>query len=449
MKLENNHKIIVFIIGFISTQRFLLSEIYAYICLIPLLYFIYYSFKTKQTNALAYLFIAILSMVDNGGTIYTETHSILRYVIYIISYLYLLSRMRGLNYKYLSYYLFWVTIVLILTILNIINGYSNFSTLINDLIIISLVSVIFCGRIQLFIDKKDYDFILVLLLSFCFGLILSELINVLFFMDITRGYLNYQSTKAIIMLPLIYFLLKKKIIFSILISLATVIILLNYVTRMIILSFLFALLLYIIFYLFKPKFSFRKINFVKFFFYTFFLIILIGVLFYNLQDTQFSLDSNKMTSMFLNFYNSTSLIDTIRILDPVRYVELKIVFNGELINILFGNGLGAAYFDYNNLFGFLGSNGFAFSEQELKTNVYYNFHDVWTDIAYRLGFLPVLLMIYYLSLKIGSNNFLIRVFSFLTLILFFCAFWNKSGIILIFMLLALISTLEHLVVNER
>jgi O-antigen ligase len=105
--------------------------------------------------------------------------------------------------------------------------------------------------------------------------------------------------------------------------------------------------------------------------------------------------------------------------------------------MIFGNGLGASYFDNNNTFDFVGKHDFAFSEEELESRRFYNFHDIWSDVGFRIGLAPLALLFIWLirkywKLSSRDDESFIPLFC---IVLLFCAFFSTAGIIFIFIIL--------------
>ena len=89
----------------------------------------------------------------------------------------------------------------------------------------------------------------------------------------------------------------------------------------------------------------------------------------------------KSIAFFSEFYNpeNASIYEIFKVLDPVRYAEHQIFFSRNLIEILFGNGLGAGIADIEGYLGFVNYYQSAFSQEEINTNIYFNLHDFWID----------------------------------------------------------------------
>ncbi|EOK5732206.1 hypothetical protein WM008_21565 [Vibrio vulnificus] len=380
---------------------------------------------------------------------YSETPSILRYAIYGISCLYLFSLIRGVNSYKTSVFCIWVLLILTSTFYNAISGYINFTTTTDDLLIIFLVCIVFCAKFNIDISIEDLRYLFKVLSFFVLALIASEIVNVIFFFDISQGYLNYQSTKVVILFSLVFYLINKKYLFAVVISLLTALILVNYVTRMIILVAMLTIVVYFFLYVFKPRVLLKNT------FSVFIIASMIGlfsawvILSLQTDYSTFSFTNEyKLTSMFIKFSEMTSYSDTLHSLDPVRYAELLVLAEQSLPQLLFGSGLGGAYYDSGNLFGFVGVNDFAFSEEEITSRIFFNFHDLWTDVAFRFGFVPVVVFLLYLTLKVRSPNKQIRMCSILCFLFVFCSFWSKSGILVLFYWVLLIKIVES-VESER
>ena len=89
LRLGSFQLFILITISFFGAQRFLLSDIYAYACILPFFLFILFLINDQKSNAFTFLLISIFLCVDGGGKIYSETSVYVRYIIYISAITYI------------------------------------------------------------------------------------------------------------------------------------------------------------------------------------------------------------------------------------------------------------------------------------------------------------------------------------------------------------------------
>ncbi|WP_439145975.1 hypothetical protein, partial [Vibrio sp.] len=100
------------------------------------------------------------------------------------------------------------------------------------------------------------------------------------------------------------------------------------------------------------------------------------------------------------------------------------------IGILIGNGLGSGFYDSKGYFSFVGLYDTAFSQKELSTNIFTNFHDVWVDIGYRFGLVFLLLLYTPLFIGLRSDDVEVSSLASILIILVTCSFYSSAGLIL-------------------
>lgn len=437
MKL-NSANLVIFIsclAGFLSVQRFYLADFYHYIPIVFILLAIASLVFDQRSLFSSFSLISLLTCVDNGGTIYNETPVLIRYLSYILCIFIFFLNKKILLKKSLIIYVGWLILILAMTLSN----YENvvFIALTHNIIILFFVFVVFVFKP--FSNKSLFHFHSILF-PLSLGVILGELINITTEFELQQGYLNYNSIKSFIIYPSLYALCNRKKLLFILLMPFTLFIFIFYVTRMIVIAYILVIVVFLVDYLFK--------NFLKRLFVSFIFVSLIVF-----STSQISFDDNelskyKVTNMIKILFSdhSNDLSNVLKTLDPVRYGELIVLIDAPIINIIFGQGLGASYLDKNNIFGFVGKYDFAFSEQELESRRFYNFHDLWSDIGLRIGLLPLLILLVwlfkqYLILSFKSKESSIPLFS---IVLLFCAFFSTAGIIFIFLLLDNIHKDNHL-----
>lgn len=416
-----------FLTGFFSVQRFFLAEIYHIFPVIYVLLAVLFLCIKEKTYFTLFSLISLLTSIDNGGDIYNETPALVRYFSYLLCMIAFFKRTKKVSINRLIAYSAWLSLILILTLLN----YENvvFQALLHNVIVLFFVFMVFVSKC---IDDESILLVNSIILPLVMGIIVGECLNLLFYFDISLGYLNYNSTKSLIIFPLLYFLCKRNYFIVSILTPITFLIIIFYVTRMILISFFIVLFLIFSAYLVR--------NFSKSLTIFLFLILLGYQINNHVEISQSELSEYKITNMAnivaLESHNGFS--DILKRLDPVRYGELTVLTDAPLINILFGNGLGASYYDRKNTFDFVGKHDYAFSEKELQSKRFYNFHDIWSDLGFRIGLVPLALLFIWLIhqyWKLSVYNRKNSSIPLLCIVLIFCGFFSTAGIILIFIML--------------
>ena len=143
----------------------------------------------------------------------------------------------------------------------------------------------------------------------------------------------------------------------------------------------------------------------------------------------------KAIAFLTEFYDlqNTTIFEVFKILDPVRYAEHQIFFSRSLLEILFGNGLGAGIVDTNGYLGFVNYFQSAFSQEEINSNTYFNLHDYWIDYGLRFGLIPVLLILFYVAISpMLLGNTYTGIFNGVMLV---CITYSGSGMLILALLL--------------
>ncbi len=425
-----NLKIITVIISLLSIQRYTLPEIYCLTPIIPLVLFILsYNWKSDETFRSIMIVLSLATITDNGGDLFSETNSILRNLIYIISLLYLISLNTKIRVEKLFIWFAWITSLLITSFLFTIDNVTIYQTVYDDLFILFLILFVFCSKIELTSSKFDIQKIINCLFVISATIIVFEIVNYLLYFDSTKGYLNYQSTKSIVTFSFLILICYRNILLSIISFLCTSFILVFYVTRMIFISFIFVIFLFVLRRLVVGnKINYRIIILLFILIMPFYLVSFLGA------DLNEIASGYKLSAMILTVVDSSSIEQLFYSLDPVRYTEFLVFKSRSWFEIIFGSGLGATYTDKFGVFGFVGDNKWAFSDFEIENRIYFNFHDVWSDQGYRIGMIPIVALMYYLFQSMGKNKESAAL-SMMIFVLTFCAFWSKSGVLLIFLLL--------------
>lgn len=324
--------IVTLITVFISSQRIILSPIDTLCCLIPFIFALnYFHSDRKKFNTL--LLISIFISVDNGAEVFNTTPSIIRYVLYCVG-IYTLFYKNTLSKKKLIQ--FGICFIPILTLTAFNTAGLVIPVLQRDIFLIALSIIALCMH-QKSLEKFEFDFNF-----FSQALVvymLGELINIFFFFNFsTHGYLNYSTTKSLIVFPFLYILHQKKSLPKLLFYFAlTFIVAIFYVTRLILLGLVLVLILYML----KKLLKLKPI-------YLFYIVcaLVIGS---NIQISEKILGDYKLGKTFLKMSEKLTISEAIQAMDPVRYAEFQIFIDRPWYNIIFGSGLGSSM-RYQRLF---------------------------------------------------------------------------------------------------
>ncbi|MCZ4336719.1 hypothetical protein [Shewanella colwelliana] len=425
----------ILVVAAISAQRFLLPNVYNLIC-VYFLFAFWYCFILKKPSTFLYLILSFIFTVDNGGDIYAETPSLIRYAIYLSGLLFISTSFR-FNRIPLMVFLVYTAFLLFITMLNV--GNIEFVTFTRDIFLLYLMLFSLCAKTSSYnCDKYALDNYKLCLAIIVF--IFFECANSFFFYDSINGYLNYHSLKAIVLFPSFYFLVREKWLLFYAFVIVTFFLLVMYVTRMILLTWIL-----LIFVVLSRKlislFDLRRIALIC-------SLMVFSFFVYSNITYEFDLSATKATNLFLILLSDSDIFSILRSLDPVRYAELVILFDRSFFEIIFGSGLGAGVFDKNNIFSFVGVYDTAFSYKELSTHFFYNFHDLWIDIGLRFGLIAVVLFVVYLASLFSKGD---KNLALMVLVLVFCSFFNTAGLIFISLLIMALrcSSSENLYTGEK
>jgi hypothetical protein len=160
---------------------------------------------------------------------------------------------------------------------------------------------------------------------------------------------------------------------------------------------------------------------------SFFILIPILII----SELNFNIESKKASGIFTRFSGQGSFLEKLEEIDRTRFVEHKLFFQRSIFEVVFGSGFGSGLEDPNNELGFSVDNAGSFSSQEIYNHKYYNLHDTWIDFGLRFGLLSVLVCYFFMYKKMKSKNVDLRISSAILFILFTCASFSSSGLILI------------------
>lgn len=393
----------------LATARFLIPTISALVIPVLLLIILFLKSKDKITIAALCLF----SISDNGGNIYMETPGLIRYIIACSAIiLILLNKRLKLNKSFYLYFIFFGILPLLYYLLEISVSYDLFNLRQNIL----FSSILLLSGV---VNKKklclNYD----LINSSILGFLIGEVFNIYLLNKgiLTGEYLNYNSLKFLVIVPSIYFTIynRRYLLFFIPLTLLTLI---NYGTRLILVIWVFILILI-------PAIEwFKKKDVLRWFLRVSLLTAVLITMLLNID--QDLIKSNKVLSIFYYLIESNSITTFIELLDPVRYNEFKMFFQRPFLNLIFGEGFGAGIYDKTNLLSFVSYQDTAFSINELNKRTFFNFHDVFIDLGLRFGIIPILILSILPLIKYFKKKSLIVLIEFST---FLIALYTIQGLI--------------------
>lgn len=403
------------VVGFLSAQRFAIPYLSAYVCLIPIILAITYWKRPNLRNMMVVL--SLLSSVDLGDEVYFETTGLVRYFIYLMAIAVLLSG-PGLSTRRLQRF---VPLVLLLTVTTTLNfGDIDAYTFGRDVLTLVLVVIALCIR-----PVDSFTLVNSRMLNwFVLGILLSEVINLLFFYDKTSGhYLNYQSVKSIVVFSSIFYLGTGRWVLGWGLVAVTILVLIAYATRALFLSYL----LILAFVLLRKMTLHGAVAAA--------MVALVAVFVGPGLLPSGVVDSSRIFSIFFSNADSLPALELLRALDPVRYVEHELFFDRNWLRILLGDGLGSGFIDTSGAFSFVPFNSGAFSDRELIESRFYRLHDPWIYFGLRFGLIAIIgvyLAIFFRIIQGQEHSFIIACLAFAILN---CASFSISGLLLTALLL--------------
>lgn len=395
----------------LGAQRFLLPGIYSYVCIVPLVLAIYYFSDKSLRNTL--VVFALFISVDNGSDVFVTTAGPVRYLIYLACIYIVFEHIRFSISRTIGV-LFLSCIYALQTLLSEIP--IDAITLSRDLLLFALI----CGVVCRSTRSRSFSFDIELLTYLLVVFSLTELANfLLFFSFIEHAYLSYDSVKSLVVLVPFYFIAKRKTLLAIgAVSLVTVV-LIAYVTRMIILTYMGTILLFVVIHYGR---SFFKMSFI--------VLLFVLPLLQFISDNQERLKSYKAVAFLSEVQSTKNPMDLFRRLDPVRFEETKLFFSRDWYPLLVGSGFGSGLHDKDDAFNFVSEQQTAFTPQELRSGYFYNLHDTWIDIGLRFGCGFIIWLYGYLVLQTGNQDPYRSMMAMCLLVLVSCASFTNGGLLL-------------------
>ena len=396
----------------VGAQRILLPGLYAYVCLIPFaLAFIFFANKPVRNTLIV---ISLFLSVDNGGEVYQSTPGVIRYLIYLLSFYVVIENTRFC----IKRCLILLAMAIIYTIQTVGSEVPIDSITFNrDIQVFILIAAIFCRSK----GTRFIPFEINLLTGFLIVFGALELVNylVLFGSIGYSGYMNYDSSKSLIVLVSFYYLAKKKPLMASIAFVATIVVLVSYGTRMIMLAYLATIAIFL--YVHSARSFFRMLG----------IGLLCVPLIMFVSQYQEDMKSYKAVSFLTTIDLDGGLEGVMKSLDRVRYEETALFFSRDLYSIAMGSGFGSGLHDAEGHFGFISIHQTAFTVRELETGYFYNLHDTWIDIGLRFGFLFILVLYFSIVHEIRDKGPYRAMMAMNMLVLVSCASFSSGGLLLI------------------
>lgn len=395
----------------VGAQRFLLPGLYAYACLIPFaLAFCFFSNKALRNTLIV---VSLFLSVDNGADVYQATPGLIRYSIYLLCFYVVLDN-RHFSIKRSLILLGMAVIYTLQTINNEIPVDSI--TFTRDIQLFIIIAAIFCRSKKTRFIPFDVELLTIFLLFFA----AAELVNfmALFTIDY-HGYMNYDSSKSLIVFVSFYYLAKKKPLKAGFAFVITIIVLISYGTRMIMLSYLVTIAIFV--YVHNSRSFFRMLG----------VILLCIPLFIFVSKYQEDMKSYKAVAYLTSINFEDGLQGVMRSVDRVRYEETALFFSRDLYSITVGSGFGSGLYDEKGDFDFISIHQTAFTVKELESGYFYNLHDTWIDIGLRFGFLFILILYFSVTREIKNKGSYRSMLAMNSLVLISCASFSTGGLLLI------------------
>ena len=387
--------ILGFILGLLSSMRFISVIPEHLVAIVPL--FLFFAFIFNKEKSLVLAFMAVACAIDKSGNFYSDTPSVIRYLIYI-AMVFALIRFISFDRNKLF---FLVPLVFYLG-----NSFTQFSFFeVRTFVLYFFIYMLFFLSLCVRMSARQKSYFLVATIAMSSGVIFSEYFNILLYsLDYSKNYLSYSPLKFLICALPLFFFSQGRLLLSLFFSVLVLFILNEYGTRMIPILFIFSV---IMFYL--PSILIMK-SMLQFFFL---LVCLLYGLFLIPEDV---LESNRVLNVIYYLQQTSSFYDLLVILDPVRVVEHKIFLERDLWSIALGDGLGSALIDSSNQLGFVTLENHAFSEEELNSGIYYRIHDAWLYLGLRFGLIAVFIVnLWLLRFTRAENSFFIGALAFICL----------------------------------
>ena len=409
-------KLVFYGCALIGAQRILLQPLDAYTCVVMAGLALFY-FQHDRRMANTALLLSVFLCVDNGAMVYAETPGPIRYVLYLACLGLMLYDFRT-DAKRLALAFGLLLIPLLITASSM--TYADSATLRGN-VILALLTIVVLARSKESLTSAEIDW--EVMAKFLLVFAISEIFTVRFFYSLqATGYLSYNGTKSVMAFLGFYYLCSRRFPVSLLVFAMGFYVILMYQTRMIVLSLVVVMALFLLGRIARLRPAELALT----------AILVVGG--YFLFTSGIQLNFLKIVYSVQEAMNEFSLEQAMQAVDPVRYYELRMFFERDWLQILFGNGFGSGLFDANRYFSFIPWNNTAFSVEELRAARIYQFHDVWTDIGLRFGLVFIAALLLPLLIGMHSSSRAAAAVAMTLIVLIFSAFFSTSGLICIAMM---------------
>lgn len=412
------------VLSLLASQRILLSGLAANLCMVPALLAVVAWRTPARRNALVLL--ALFISVDNGAGAYVETFPAARYAIYALA----AAAIADTGRFSISRVIGCTVIAVVYTFLSLATDYFAVGQLVADAILLVTVAA------AISVSPSQAARMDLMLLNRClWAFMAGELFTLVFLSHSQYHYLNYHSLKSLVVLPSILLAARGRLLHFAPAFAITMIVLLSYGSRMIIVAYLLVLTGMGVRGIWRaPRrgpMTFRIVAFVA---------VLLGALSIVDQET---LESYKFGWMLSQLTQVRVDAEVLQVIDPVRYREHELFFDRPWHKILRGEGLGAGLYDREGRLDFIAAFETAFSDKELASRIYFNFHDFWIDVGLRFGLLIVAAALAALGSLAFARDGALSAMGGLLFVLVLCAFFSTTGVLAIGLLILEVRCRRH------
>lgn len=417
IKLDSGQRLFWLVLGILAAQRFSMPTVAAYVCLVPLVLGVLQFRASNSAKRNTYILLAIFFSIDTSVGETGVTPDALRRTIYIVALASMLYRSK-ININALI-------LVCIAGALYILNTYIridsiNSSQLFRDMTTFILVATIISTH-----HSKNFELNLTILFFAILGYLLSDLFNFIFLKSAWIGsYMSYDTTKYLVITPSVIALFRRQYVLAIAISTCTVLVLIGYTSRNIFLLYLIFVVVFMAYSSLVRSFSSRSL-----------FALLIASIIFAINTTEYHLLFERYKALNAILLIEQYGLNAFAYLDPVRYRTAELFFQISLPELLFGRGFGSGIEDSSGLLAFVRADQAAFTEEELTSRYFYNFHDIWVDVGLRFGLLPLgafLVWVFRRRPAGNSNSMAIWIIALFGILL---AFYSVAGLLTAFIAL--------------
>lgn len=372
-------------VAVLSAQRFFAPPISAFACVLPLALALANWSRPAVRNSM--ISLALLAKVDSSDVAYVDTPGVIRLLINFGAIAIVLAGFRA-SVRRVMVFGAYVLVLLAITLSSRLN--IDYYSLARDVITL----VLLFGVIGTSTDEKSELVSVESLTWFSFGLLGAELVNLVFFFESgSEHYLSYDSLKCIVIFASLVALVRGRLVLFAAIAMGTLVVLIGYATRMLLLTYVFILLLLVA----GPATARRaKVGIVTF--------LVGGLVIATVYLSQETVDSSRMFSFIYVVPQAGDLLEYVKLLDPVRYIEQLVFFDRPVWRIAIGDGLGSGIVDKSGIFSFVLPGTGAYSDIELLQGRYFRLHDFWIYFGLRLGLVFVVVAFGFFVKAMFSRN---------------------------------------------